>query len=100
MFSRGSGGRVNTGRQNLVRCSVRMVWLASFLFVGALGCAEGPTTSEEPAVEAPLFGPEPVCPTAPERATLSWFVWRTTRQLDGIVWSSDGRQIGAAELVF
>src|SRR5262245_46390837 len=40
-----------------------------------------------------------VCPTAPDWP-LSLFWWRTTRQLEHLVWSSDGRQVGGVEYVF
>lgn len=40
-----------------------------------------------------------VCPTAPDWP-LSHFWWRTTRQLEHLVWSSDGQQVGGVEVVF
>lgn len=39
------------------------------------------------------------CPTA-RTGSLSRLSWRTTRQLERAVWSSDGTQIGGVELVF
>jgi hypothetical protein len=39
------------------------------------------------------------CPTAPEGNPSLWS-WHTTRQLQNLVWSSDGKQIGAVDLVF
>src|SRR5262249_29035594 len=41
-----------------------------------------------------------VCPTASTSLPLSLFWWRTTRQLEHIVWSSDGKQVGGVEYVF
>lgn len=67
-----------------------------------LGCAEvAPDDeltdeSDIETTEADLTG---ACPTA-KTGALSHFLWRTTRQLERVVWSSDGTQIGGVEYVF
>jgi hypothetical protein len=51
------------------------------------------------ASSATAAAADSVCPTAPPGAP-SLFLWHTTRQLDHVVWSSDGQQIGAVDYVF
>jgi hypothetical protein len=40
-----------------------------------------------------------VCPTA-KAGKPTYLFWHTTRQLEHVVWSSDGQQVGAVELIF
>jgi len=72
------------------------------LSLAAAGCVGGSVDNAAAAgdtgaeVESAI---DPVCPTAPDWP-LSHFYWRTTRQLEHLVWSSDGKQVGGVEYVF
>jgi hypothetical protein len=71
---------------------------ALILSLFTAGCAGTAAPTEEVATEEASL--DSGCPTAHTWGPLSHLFWRTTRQLEHVVWSSDGKQIGASELVF
>jgi hypothetical protein len=65
------------------------------LLSGCGGQIDQPATDQQ---GEDLFGSSSsVCPTAPEYSTNTWWRWRTVRDIDAVVWSSDGTQVLAAE---
>jgi hypothetical protein len=77
---------------------LRTAALTSLLAVAGCALDEPETVDADTAALAEPAAP--VCPTASERWPLSRFWWKTTRQLERFVWTSDGARLLGSELVF
>lgn len=65
------------------------------------GCADDgdDVQTELPTEQAQVLAAA-TCPTAPENWPLSLFWWKTTRQIENFVWTSDGSRLLGSELRF
>jgi hypothetical protein len=78
------------------RMNSRLTLLCLVFATGCAGSVEPSAPVASQTAELATTG----CPTAHSWGPLSRLFWRTTRQMASAVWSSDGRQIGAVELIF
>lgn len=74
------------------------------MFSLGLGGCVGPQLQES-AADEPVVGEaeealESACPTASESAKLSRFWWKTSRHLEHVIWTDEGKEILGSEYLF
>ena len=62
-------------------------------------CAEGGDDPDIASTDSAASEVTATCPTA-SAGKPTYLFWHTTRQLEHLVWSSDGQQVGAVEYIF